>query len=780
MHVRTEYIAASVNRFPQAADASSSSLVAFGSGRFVAFWNTTDRADRGVYDTLPGHEASVTCVRFARDDLLISGDEKGFVGISRQTVEHWDLVSKFRAHTQGISAIAFHGDYLITGASDSSVKIWRANLHTGAAEELQRLDPRGNLPLTLALTSLPGVTNGVILAVGGTGTTIQVWSSSSTNNATTLAGHEDWIRSLTFRPPTSQQEPIILASGSGDSTIRLWNIEPQEETRSSRGADDGLSDELLDAFEASLGNPIGGEEGGRQISLKRHSVNIRTPDGRLLHYYITFDALLIGHEAAVTSLSWQPPTYDRSPPTLLSSSTDSSVILWSPSSMLAYGDTQSIWINRQRFGDVGGQRLGGFVGGLWAKNGSEVLAWGWSGGWRRWQNSSTASGHKNELWREIGAVTGHGGPVHGIDWSPGGEYLLSSSFDQTTRIHGPVRTLEAEDSSAVWHEIGRPQVHGYDLLRVQFINALRFISIADEKVARVFDAPQNFVELLGKLRISVASGEQVHRDDTCRLDDAAPPHAGITWRPTEGELASMTLWPEVEKIFGHGYESISLAVSSSKKLFATACKATAPEHAVVRVYDAITWTPFGTPLTGHTLTVTRIAFSPDDRFILTASRDRSWRLFERKGEEGYVPAAAGDKAHARIIWDCAWSKDGDVFATASRDKTAMIWRRVKEDFADKWAPIVTIKAKEALTAVALSPKDESGRRWMALGQETGEILIYSCRTQEKWALETTLDHRSAHLDHVHQLQWRPVHQGQRKELASCSEDGTLKVHAMNE
>ena len=34
---------------------------------------------------------------------------------------------------------------------------------------------------------------------------------------------------------------------------------------------------------------------------------------------------------------------------------------------------------------------------------------------------------------------------------------------------------------------------------------------------------------------------------------------------------------------------------------------------------------------------------------------------------GYVPVAA-EKSHARIIWDCAWSAEGDIFATVSRDQ----------------------------------------------------------------------------------------------------------------
>lgn len=41
-----------------------------------------------------------------------------------------------------------------------------------------------------------------------------------------------------------------------------------------------MSDELLDAFESSLGDLAEGEEGGRQISLKRHILTVKTENGR--------------------------------------------------------------------------------------------------------------------------------------------------------------------------------------------------------------------------------------------------------------------------------------------------------------------------------------------------------------------------------------------------------------------------------------------------------------------------------------------------------------------
>ena len=74
---------------------------------------------------------------------------------------------------------------------------------------------------------------------------------------------------------------------------------------------------------------------------------------------------------------------------------------------------------------------------------------------------------------------------------------------------------------------------------------------------------------------------------------------------------------------------VTLATSHDGSLVATACKASNAEHAVVRINSTSTWDEIGDPLSGHSLTVTRIAFSYDDQLILTCSRDRSWRLFKR-------------------------------------------------------------------------------------------------------------------------------------------------------
>lgn len=133
---------------------------------------------------------------------------------------------------------------------------------------------------------------------------------------------------------------------------------------------------------------------------------------------------------------------------------------------------------------------------------------------------------------------------------------------------------------------------------------------------------------------------------------------------------------------------------------------------MIRLHRTDTWAQVLPPLAGHALTVTAIRFSPDDRYILSASRDRSWQLFERQdaSQDGmaYVRVASASKAHARIIWDCCWSLDGDMFATAARDKTVKVWRAQQaEDGAATaaWQCIATLQLSDAATAVSFTELD---------------------------------------------------------------------------
>jgi len=91
--------------------------------------------------------------------------------------------------------------------------------------------------------------------------------------------------------------------------------------------------------------------------------------------------------------------------------------------------------------------------------------------------------------------------------------------------------------------------------------------------------------------------------------------------------------------------------------------------------------------------------------------------------------------------------------------------------------VITIKLDEAATAVAIHRRDSDGVRRIAIGLENGEILIYTNSNSRvsTWDKVLSIDPRLAHVDRIHQLQWRSSNETSTMDLATCSEDGTLKV-----
>ena len=183
-------------------------------------------------------------------------------------------------------------------------------------------------------------------------------------------------------------------------------------------------------------------------------------------------------------------------------------------------------------------------------------------------------------------VSGHSKSVEELQWDPTGKYLLTTSLDQTSRIFSTFKT----DSQTTWHEISRSQIHGYDLHSCAFIKNYQYISGADEKVLRVFDAPRTFAETLENLtkikenetilnsrpvganlpalglsNKAVYYGEAPPATLDVRLSESATSgiqNASITslhQPPFEEHLVQNTLWPETAKLYGHGYEIIKVA-----------------------------------------------------------------------------------------------------------------------------------------------------------------------------------------------------------------------------
>ena len=105
--------------------------------------------------------------------------------------------------------------------------------------------------------------------------------------------------------------------------------------------------------------------------------------------------------------------------------------------------------------------------------------------------------------------------------------------------------------------------------------------------------------------------------------------------PPEETLIQNTLWPEIQKLYGHGYEIFSIASNHVGTILVSACKATQAEHANIIVWDTTKWTKIANLEGGHTLTVVQMSFSPNDKYLISVSRDRTLRyvLFSKMSND---------------------------------------------------------------------------------------------------------------------------------------------------
>ena len=696
----------------------------------------------GVQALLNGHEETVTAVRI----LPWEGGSVIASGSADRTIRIWESSNRsligfhcavvLRGHRGSINCLAVRAGHslIVSGAADATVRVWRIGRSGKAVEgvllQVIRSSSR-TFPLTVALHA-HGSPTCLFLAVAGTKQDVLIYASDSAedslefNDVATLTGHEAWIRSLDFAGDSGDpKSDLFLASASQDRYIRIWRI---GKTKSN-------------VHPKAPGPPNGpGRPHGGLVASKNVGFCVA---GR--SYVAGFEALLSGHEDWVQSVSWNTGASGKR---LLSASADNSLSIWEPDA------TSGTWACTSRLGDVSAQKgattatgsFGGLWLGLWGPSGTSLAALGRTGSWRRWNQSLP-----DERWIQSAAITGHFKGVTGLAWAKEGEYLLSTSLDQTTRVHACMR----QGARQTWHEISRAQIHGYDINCIDSLKADMFVSGADEKLLRVFTKPRSTALLLGEFSGTEVRGlshlpsaatmptlglssktmdpvSGLNGFDTAVSAPSAstPVHKGIQAEmtsvllPTEDDLARNTLWPEIEKLYGHGCEIAAVTASHNGKVIASACKSSSLEHSVIRLYETESWREIKPSLSAHTLTVNCLKFSQDDRYLLSVGRDRQHTVFERDETSNvtYRALSVHPKSHSRMILGAAWAPLGHrtVFATAGRDKLIKIW-----ELAGGSSQVRTsISTSDAVRSIEFHPRASHIGLLLACGTESGEVSVY--------------------------------------------------------
>ncbi len=118
-------------------------------------------------------------------------------------------------------------------------------------------------------------------------------------------------------------------------------------------------------------------------------------------------------------------------------------------------------------------------------------------------------------------------------------------------------------------------------------------------------------------------------------------------------------------LYGHTGAVLNASYSLDGKYIVSASK-----DKSIRIWNARTGRPIGDPLEGHTEFVNSVAFSPDGKHIVSASHDKTIRIWDVKtGKQVGGPL----KGHTRQVYSASYSVDGNYIVSASADKTIRIW-----------------------------------------------------------------------------------------------------------
>lgn len=566
----------------------------------IALWDTKTRAKR---EELPGHPGGTFCVRFSPDGSRIAS-----AGADR-IARIWDpatgkILREFAEHKFPVTSVAFTADgsrvftsaYFTDASTPIEGRVHRWRVDTGEIEQTYR---GGVKPLSsLALSP-----DGKLIAAGSWDSCVFIWNVDSAGEPRKLGGKPGPLQNIHINAVAFSPDGSLLAAGSDDKWARVYRVS------------DGAELVTLRDHAANV-NAVGFSGDGKTLATGG--------DDSAIRLWNVSDwsakATLCGHASAVRTIGWTPDSK-----LIYSGSLDRTIRQWD-ATFPGYGGLRTHYGKNNyaaKFSPDGTllscASSDGTIGLIDAATGREAARW----------------------------ETDHSKEVCTSAISPDGKAIASCSWDGRVRIfdlktHALITELTAPAGIALitWHPDGK-----------RIAAALRdktavLFTIADKKIVQTFSGHERAVNSVAfsadGSRLATASG-----DTTVRVWNTDSGAAITTIKGHTSHIESAVFTPDGASI-----------VSGSA-------------DGTVRLWNAATGAQIR-QLLGSDDPIHRVAVSPDGRRI--AAGGTNLYIFD-PGIEGPVMRSSPS---IETIWHLDWSPEGERLAIAGWSGSIIIYSTAKK------------------------------------------------------------------------------------------------------
>ncbi len=498
-------------------------------------------------------------------------------------------------------------DVDLSGYDFSNLTVWQAylqgmNLHqvNFANADLTKCALTRTLGGVLSATFSP---DGKLLATS-TDNEICLWEVANIKQTITCNGHTAWVQSLAFSP-----DGQILASGSNDQTIRLWNLDTGQCLKTLRGHASWVQSLAFSPNGQILAS------GSNDQTVKLWNVHT----GQCLK-------TLLGHSNRVFFTTFTPNGQ-----TLVTGGEDQTVRVWdvNTGSCLRVLEIPINWVLSIALSPDGQTLATG-------SDRTTVKFWDLASG----ECIKTLPDYNSHVWA--------------VAFTPDGKTLVTGSEDKTVKIWDVLtgkclQTLHEHSNSRIWLVAINPD--GQSLLSISENQTMKLWDFHKGQCLRTVDGYSNWI-----LSVAFSPDGQMlassSEDQRVRLWDVDTGQCLQTLQGHTHLVSSVTFAYTVD--IGNYQKSQILASCS--------------DDTTIKLWDASTGECLQT-LWGHDNWVHSVSFSPDGQILASGSRDQTVKLWDWHTGECLHTL----QGHIQQVKTITFSPCGKILASGSDDNTIKLW-----------------------------------------------------------------------------------------------------------